>query len=113
MRMEKTAIEGMLLLTPRVFEDPRGFFLESWNQKALDQLVGEHVTSVQEKSVALAMHSLRRPPALPSTGLWGGTRQSSPPRVPMACPRLPVGINFRRPYHSLHFFLKFLKLARR
>lgn len=48
MRMEKTAIEGLVLLTPRVFEDPRGFFLESWNQRVLDQLVGEHVTFVQD-----------------------------------------------------------------
>jgi dTDP-4-dehydrorhamnose 3,5-epimerase len=48
MRVEKTAIEGVLLLTPRVFEDQRGFFLESWNQRALDEAVGEQVTFLQD-----------------------------------------------------------------
>jgi len=30
------ALEGPLLLTPRVFGDGRGFFLESWNQQAFN-----------------------------------------------------------------------------
>ena len=31
MKTEATALPGVLLITPRVFGDDRGFFLESWN----------------------------------------------------------------------------------
>lgn len=33
MQVDSFAIDGPLLLTPRVFSDARGFFLESWNQR--------------------------------------------------------------------------------
>lgn len=33
MELQTLAIPGPLLLTPRVFEDERGFFLESWNER--------------------------------------------------------------------------------
>ena len=32
-RIEKTQLLGMLILTPRVFEDARGYFLESFNDR--------------------------------------------------------------------------------
>lgn len=32
MIVEKCALEGVLLIRPRVFEDPRGFFFESYNE---------------------------------------------------------------------------------
>lgn len=34
MKVEPTALPGVLLITPRVFGDDRGFFLESWNARA-------------------------------------------------------------------------------
>lgn len=34
MRVESTALPGVRLLTPRVFSDDRGFFLESFNARA-------------------------------------------------------------------------------
>jgi dTDP-4-dehydrorhamnose 3,5-epimerase-like enzyme len=40
---------GVLLLTPRVFGDERGFFLESWNQRTFDEAVGRLLTFVQAK----------------------------------------------------------------
>ncbi|MEB3183708.1 MAG: dTDP-4-dehydrorhamnose 3,5-epimerase family protein, partial [Cyanobacteriota bacterium] len=33
MQVETTALEGVLLLTPEVFGDARGYFLESWNRR--------------------------------------------------------------------------------
>jgi dTDP-4-dehydrorhamnose 3,5-epimerase len=33
MEVEQTALEGVLILTPKRFGDPRGFFSESWNAK--------------------------------------------------------------------------------
>ena len=35
------ALQGPLLLTPRVFGDERGFFLESWNQQAFNAAAGD------------------------------------------------------------------------
>jgi dTDP-4-dehydrorhamnose 3,5-epimerase len=34
MQVESTHLPGVLVITPRVFSDPRGFFLESYNQEA-------------------------------------------------------------------------------
>ncbi|MCX6029914.1 MAG: dTDP-4-dehydrorhamnose 3,5-epimerase [Chloroflexi bacterium] len=33
MHIETTALPGVLIVTPRVFADPRGFFFESYNQE--------------------------------------------------------------------------------
>ena len=33
MKVFKTSIDGALLLKPKIFNDDRGFFLESWNKK--------------------------------------------------------------------------------
>ncbi|MFC1656459.1 dTDP-4-dehydrorhamnose 3,5-epimerase [Patescibacteria group bacterium] len=33
MKFEKLDIQGLVIITPKVFEDSRGFFLESYNQK--------------------------------------------------------------------------------
>jgi dTDP-4-dehydrorhamnose 3,5-epimerase len=35
MQVEATSLPGVLILTPRVFSDPRGFFFESYNQETL------------------------------------------------------------------------------
>jgi dTDP-4-dehydrorhamnose 3,5-epimerase len=41
-------IEGPLLITPQVFGDDRGFFLESWNQRRFDEAVGTPNTFCQD-----------------------------------------------------------------
>ncbi|MEC7640696.1 MAG: dTDP-4-dehydrorhamnose 3,5-epimerase family protein, partial [Nitrospinota bacterium] len=33
MKVEKTSLEGVLLIEPKVFRDPRGLFLESYTRK--------------------------------------------------------------------------------
>lgn len=48
MKVTTTAIEGVLILEPKVFGDERGFFMESFNQKAFDDAVGHHVDFVQD-----------------------------------------------------------------
>lgn len=37
MEIEKTEIPGILILNPKVFEDDRGFFLESYNKKDFEE----------------------------------------------------------------------------
>jgi dTDP-4-dehydrorhamnose 3,5-epimerase len=39
---------GPLLITPQVFGDERGFFLESWNQRRFDEAIGAPTTFCQD-----------------------------------------------------------------
>ena len=47
MEVQSTPIDGLVLVRPRSFEDDRGSFCETWNQKAFDDVVGGHVQFVQ------------------------------------------------------------------
>jgi dTDP-4-dehydrorhamnose 3,5-epimerase len=47
-KVTPTSIPDVLVIEPKVFGDARGFFLESFNQKAFDEAVGEHVEFVQD-----------------------------------------------------------------
>lgn len=47
MEVIKTAIEGVVILKPRVFEDARGYFFESFSQRDFEKEVGK-VTFVQD-----------------------------------------------------------------
>jgi len=47
MNIIKTVIEGVVIIEPRVFPDPRGYFFESYNRKAFEEAVG-HVDFVQD-----------------------------------------------------------------
>lgn len=44
----RTALPEVLIIQPQVFGDERGFFLESFNQRAFDDAVGRHVEFVQD-----------------------------------------------------------------
>jgi dTDP-4-dehydrorhamnose 3,5-epimerase len=46
-KVEKTTIPGVLILTPKVFDDGRGFFLESYNQNIFKN-VGISLDFVQD-----------------------------------------------------------------
>ena len=48
MNVIPTDIAGVLILEPRVFGDARGFFFESWNERAFAAAVGEAVHFVQD-----------------------------------------------------------------
>ena len=41
MEIIKTAIEGLLIIKPRVFEDARGYFFESFSQRDFEEKVGK------------------------------------------------------------------------
>lgn len=40
MEVVKTSIDGVVILEPRVFEDARGYFFESFSQREFDEKVG-------------------------------------------------------------------------
>ena len=59
MQVTPTRLPEVLLIEPRVFGDARGFFLESWNQRAFDQAVGRPVAFVQDNHSRSARGVLR------------------------------------------------------
>ena len=44
MKTTPTAIADVLVIEPKVFGDARGFFFESFNQKAFNEAVGQDIT---------------------------------------------------------------------
>jgi len=60
MILEKTNIEDIILLTPRVYQDDRGYFMESYNQKKVDMLIKDHFVqdneSESQKNVLRGLH---------------------------------------------------------
>ena len=69
MNVTRTSIDGVLILEPKVFGDARGFFMESFNQKAFNEAVGHEVVFVQDnhsrsgKGVLRGLHYQRAPHA--------------------------------------------------
>lgn len=59
MQITRTAIEGVLIIEPKVFGDERGFFFESFNQKLFDDAVGHTVSFVQDNHSRSAKGVLR------------------------------------------------------
>ncbi|HET6265816.1 MAG TPA: dTDP-4-dehydrorhamnose 3,5-epimerase family protein, partial [Usitatibacter sp.] len=59
MKAIRTAIPDVLVIEPAVFGDARGFFFESWNQRAFDAAAGREVRFVQDNHSASARHVLR------------------------------------------------------
>ena len=66
MKFTKTKIEGVIIIEPRVFEDERGYFLESYNEKEFEKAIGK-VSFVQDneskssKGVLRGLH-FQKPP---------------------------------------------------
>jgi dTDP-4-dehydrorhamnose 3,5-epimerase len=42
-KVQKTSLEGVLIITPNVFEDARGYFMETYNRKEYEQEIYEQV----------------------------------------------------------------------
>ena len=47
MEFKKTAIEGVYIIEPKVYEDARGYFFEAWNQTEFEKNIGK-VNFVQD-----------------------------------------------------------------
>ena len=59
MKATRTALPGVLVIEPKVFGDARGFFFESFNQKAFDAAVGAPTAFVQDNHSRSARGVLR------------------------------------------------------
>lgn len=66
MNIIKTAIDGVLIIEPKIFEDARGYFFESFSQREFDEKVGRvnFVQDNESKSSYGVMRGLhfQRPP---------------------------------------------------
>lgn len=66
MEIIKTDIEGVLIIKPRIFTDPRGYFFESYNKKEFEEKVGnvEFVQDNESRSTYGVMRGLhfQKPP---------------------------------------------------
>lgn len=67
MNVIKTEIPDVLIFEPKVFGDERGFFMESFNQKAFEEAVGRKIEFVQDnhskssKGVLRGLHYQKAP----------------------------------------------------
>jgi dTDP-4-dehydrorhamnose 3,5-epimerase len=59
MKVICTEIPDVLILEPKVFEDPRGFFLESYSRKTFKEATGVDVEFVQDNHSHSKKHILR------------------------------------------------------
>jgi len=59
MKITPTAIADVLIIEPRVFEDPRGFFFESFNQREFNAATGTDLCFVQDNHSRSAKGVLR------------------------------------------------------
>ena len=51
MEVIKTAIDGVVIIEPRIFEDSRGYFYESFSQREFDEKVAS-IRFVQDNQPA-------------------------------------------------------------
>ncbi len=65
MIIENTSIKDLITITPNVFKDTRGYFLESYNQKKLEKVIKttfvQDNESLSQKDVLRGLH-LQKPP---------------------------------------------------
>ena len=59
MRVTRTEIAEVLIIEPRVFTDPRGFFLESYNRRTFHKATGIDVEFVQDNHSRSTKNVLR------------------------------------------------------
>ena len=50
MKITKTALDGVVIIEPQVFEDARGYFFESWNKAKMEE-AGLNYDFIQDLSL--------------------------------------------------------------
>lgn len=59
MNIEETKIQGCYIIEPKVFEDERGYFFESFNQNRFNDLLGCQINFVQDNQSCSSKGVLR------------------------------------------------------
>ena len=64
----KTAIEGVVIIEPRIYEDTRGYFFESYSQREFDEKV-KPIVFVQDNE-SKSSYGVSKRPNLGSGLIW-------------------------------------------
>ena len=59
MTVTETQLQGCFIIEPKVFEDQRGYFCETFNQKRFNELLGTNINFVQDNESASTKGVLR------------------------------------------------------
>ena len=59
MTIEKAEIEGLLIIKPRIFEDDRGYFYESFRLDKLEEAYGQKINFVQDNQSCSIKNTVR------------------------------------------------------
>jgi len=59
MNILPTEVNDVLIIEPKIFQDNRGFFMESWNQKLFNDAVGREIIFVQDNHSRSSIGVLR------------------------------------------------------
>ena len=59
MKIRNTNIEGCFLIEPEVFSDSRGFFMETYNRRSFEKMLGYKLEFVQDNQSVSDKHVLR------------------------------------------------------
>lgn len=59
MNVIKTPLEGLLILEPRIFNDDRGYFFESFNANTFKSVTGQDIDFVQDNQARSTINVLR------------------------------------------------------
>lgn len=59
MNFTETHLQGCFIIQPKVFEDQRGYFFESFNQESFNKIIGNKVNFVQDNESASRKGVLR------------------------------------------------------
>lgn len=90
MHIAQTAISGLLIIEPKVFDDARGFFFESYSKRTMAERAGIDVEFVQDNHSCSAKNVLR--------GLHYQVRQPQGKLVRVVAGEvLDVAVDIRRP----------------
>ena len=57
--MEKEEIDGIMIFEPKVFQDTRGYFKESYNEKTFNNFIDDEITFIQDNISESNRHVLR------------------------------------------------------
>ena len=56
---KETKLKGCFILEPKIFEDSRGYFFESFNQKTFNKLIGQNINFIQDNESFSVKGTLR------------------------------------------------------
>ncbi|MFD0834739.1 dTDP-4-dehydrorhamnose 3,5-epimerase [Mariniflexile aquimaris] len=59
MKIEETHLKGCFVITPKIFQDERGYFFESFNKNVFEQETGINVNFLQDNQSMSAKNVLR------------------------------------------------------